>query len=83
MKWEMPDEQLEKFKRNADGDFYEPIKCELDPRPFTIGQIYEDLPARRLRCVGCGGTTFEVGQGDYYTAIRCPVCGWEKCAHEG
>lgn len=36
-----------------------------------------------IRCKKCGALEFNVGSGDYFTAIRCPKCGWEECIHEG
>lgn len=35
------------------------------------------------RCIICGGVEFNVGTGDYFTAIRCVKCQWEQCAHSG
>jgi len=54
-----------------------------DTAPFRVGQVYERQPAVRQRCAGCGGERFELAQGDYFTAVRCPACGWEACIHEG
>jgi len=50
---------------------------------FHIGQSYERKPATPIECVKCHGTEFHVGRGEYYTALRCPVCKWEFCIHEG
>lgn len=50
---------------------------------FHIGQCYEAEPARVLRCKTCDSSQFRVGQGSYYTAIKCPTCGWEMCIHDG
>lgn len=54
-----------------------------DLPPFHIGQSYEDHPARPVSCARCGGAQFHVAQGNFFTAIRCPVCGWELCIHDG
>lgn len=50
---------------------------------FHIGQSYENEVAETLFCKNCGGNQFNVGQGGYYTAIRCVKCKWEKCIHQG
>ncbi len=50
---------------------------------FKVGQCYDDKPAQQLRCAICGGTTFHVAQGSYFTAIRCPVCRYERMIHSG
>lgn len=50
---------------------------------FTIKQSYDKEPPATLICIKCGGDNFVVGQGAYFTAIKCPVCGWEKCIHDG
>ncbi len=55
---------------------------EVDDDTFHIGQ-YDEEPAKKLRCKKCGSEEFIVGSGEYFTAIKCPVCGWEKCIHEG
>lgn len=38
---------------------------------------------KTLKCRDCGSTLFEVGQGSYFTAIRCQNCMWEMEIHEG
>ena len=40
-------------------------------------------PVATLKCTRCGGTEFNVGKENYFTAIRCVVCKWEQCIHEG
>lgn len=58
---------------------------ETDPeKPFRLHQTY-DKPGstRQIRCRWCGSTRFEVGQGSYYTVVRCPECGTEECIHDG
>jgi hypothetical protein len=50
---------------------------------FHIGQGYEGVPAKRMECIHCDGTQFIVGQGNYYTAVKCPTCSWEVMIHEG
>jgi len=60
-------------------DFY----TESDEDIFHIGQSYEDEAAKVLKCKICGGMEFNVGRGDYYTAIKCIKCEWELCVHNG
>jgi uncharacterized paraquat-inducible protein A len=50
---------------------------------FRIGQGYETNAAVTMGCKQCGGIEFNVGQGSYYTAVKCPRCGWELCVHDG
>ena len=50
---------------------------------FHIGQEYTTRPDTKIRCVLCHGDKFEVGRGNYHTAIRCVTCQWELCIHEG
>ncbi len=52
-------------------------------RPFHIGQGYEHEVARMIACAHCHGTSFEVGVGSYFTALRCLGCGREWCQHSG
>jgi len=78
-----PTLKLHEFKWN-DGHFgstpYKPVKY---PDPFHIGQIYEKIPAKQIQCERCNGTNFHVGCGSYFTAIRCIICKWEYCIHDG
>ena len=50
---------------------------------FHIGQIYDEHPAVAVACAFCGSQDFRVGIGSYFTAIKCPNCGWEYCIHNG
>lgn len=34
-------------------------------------------------CLACKSTKFFVGRSRYITVIKCPICGWERCIHEG
>lgn len=63
-------------------DFDDVLKTTRD-KEFTIGQCYEEKPAKKLQCKKCKGDKFIVGQGSYYTAIKCPVCLYELCIHDG
>jgi hypothetical protein len=51
--------------------------------PFHIGQSYDEWKAVPQECAKCGGLTFHLGRGDYYTAVRCTECGLEHCVHSG
>ncbi len=53
------------------------------PIPFHIGQVYEDTPAVQQACAHCGSIVFHLGEGSYFTALRCANCGREWCQHEG
>ncbi len=50
---------------------------------FHIGQCYDEEPAQTLYCKHCGGSEFKVGQGNYFTAIKCKKCEYEVCIHDG
>jgi hypothetical protein len=54
-----------------------------DSEYFEIGQSYDKEAATTLACAKCGSVEFNVGQGDYFTAIRCPICLWQLCIHDG
>ena len=51
-------------------------------KPFHIGQCYQKEKAQPLKCKKCGGNEFHIGQGHYYTAVRCVRCEWECCIHQ-
>lgn len=50
---------------------------------FHLSQSYEKKIVDTIYCKHCGGKDFNVGVGDYYTAIRCINCEWEMCIHKG
>lgn len=50
---------------------------------FHIGEFSGEKPADTIKCKFCGGTEFNVGIGDFYTAIRCKNCEWEFNIHQG
>ena len=52
-------------------------------KPFLKGQGYTKKKAQMFECTKCGDSKFEVGQDDYFTAIRCVKCKWEACIHDG
>jgi predicted Zn-ribbon and HTH transcriptional regulator len=64
-------------------EFFEELLEKISQSDWHTGQSYEDKPAQQLRCKKCGGTTFEVAQGDYWTGVRCPTCKYEIQIHEG
>jgi hypothetical protein len=39
--------------------------------------------ACQIRCVVCGAGEFQVGAGEYLTAVRCMHCKWELVIHSG
>jgi len=71
------------INKNYEEPDYKDVIIETKKDCFQIGQCYEDKPALKLECKKCGNDKFFVGSGNYYTAIKCPVCKWEVCIHEG
>jgi len=69
--------------RNAHSVWEEELVSEADKPEFHIGQGYEGKPAKALQCRLCGGSQFYVGEGEYFTGIKCIVCEWEMCIHDG
>jgi hypothetical protein len=69
----------DEYERRNDSDYV----CYVNDDEFVIGQSYEEKPAQRMECLHCGGKQFIVGQGSYFTAIKCPTCLWEVSIHEG
>jgi len=74
-------------KKNTKKDFewieFSNLLEESEEDEFEIGQCYEDIPAKKIKCKKCGSDKFIVGVGSYFTAIKCPNCKWEYCIHEG
>lgn len=60
----------------------EPEYSIVDNDLFHIGQGYDNRAAQQIKC-NCGCDKFYVGEGDYYTAIKCSNCELELCIHEG
>lgn len=56
---------------------------ESEEDEFEIGQGYEGVPVKKLICKKCGSGEWIVGQGSYYTAIKCPKCLYELTIHTG
>jgi predicted nucleic-acid-binding Zn-ribbon protein len=50
---------------------------------FINEKTYSGEALATLFCKKCGCSEFMVGSSRYYTAIKCPECGWEECVHEG
>jgi len=51
---------------------------------FELYQCYEKPGStKQIKCAKCGRTTLEIGQGSYFTVIRCPNCKHEMCIHNG
>jgi hypothetical protein len=61
-------------------DFYVQVPSD---DTFHIGQSYSKKAAPTIACKHCGGLEFNVGSGEYYTAIRCVKCKWEALLHNG
>ena len=52
--------------------------------PFRLHQIYDKPGSVELvSCRKCGAGTLDVGQGSYFTVVRCRTCGVETKIHEG
>lgn len=76
------------FKHNEykfDPDWFDdrPFTQLPEDETFSIGYDLDIHAAVTLVCKMCGGTEFNVGQGGFFTAIKCPKCGWEEGIHEG
>lgn len=56
---------------------------EVERGDFHIGQSYDDEPAKTIICSVCGSDKFIVGHGSYFTAVKCPICGYEIGIHSG
>ena len=54
----------------------------IDDNTFHIGQGYDGKTCQKYICK-CGNDKFNVGDSNYYTAIKCIKCGLEICVHEG
>lgn len=65
------------------GTTVEVLDFDADRVPFEVSKIDEDEPAKSIACSKCGSNRFCVAVGSYFTAIKCPNCGWELCVHEG
>ena len=50
---------------------------------FHVKRIYAKETCVTIVCKSCGADKFTVGQGGYFTAIKCDKCGWERCIHDG
>ena len=76
----MPRKRDENYKQ----PYWDEVLQELpEDETFVIGQCYEEDAVTTLSCKGCGNTSFRVGQGRHYSAIKCAACDWQLCIHEG
>jgi len=66
-----------------DLDYDEVYDKKRDDKTWHIGQSYDGIKASSLFCAVCGSKEFNVGQGSWYTAIRCVNCKWEVSIHDG
>lgn len=74
---------MKRKNNNYEEPEYEDVISETKDDEFEIGQIYENHPAKKIKCKKCGCDNFIIGIGSYYTAIKCPICKWELCIHDG
>lgn len=72
-----------KDKNYKQPEFEDVLQDLPNDETFIIGQCYEDKAATTLSCKKCGSTSFNVGQGACYTAIKCVNCSWQLCVHLG
>lgn len=56
---------------------------EKQRNDFSIGQGYTRKKCKTILCKECNSDKFIVGVDDWFTAIKCPTCGWEVCIHDG
>jgi predicted Zn-ribbon and HTH transcriptional regulator len=61
------------------------LEWYIPKEKWNIHQIYNKPmeEVKQIRCKKCNGTQFEVMKDDCFTGIRCPICKWELCIHEG
>lgn len=74
--------------RRKDEEYDKPFMDEvilelIEDDTFKIGQCYEEEAATTLCCKKCGSHSFNVGQGSYFTAIKCINCDYQVCIHDG
>lgn len=80
---------IDDFKNLPDGtssnEWEQKTIGEVEDGLFHIGQNYGAgiMPCKTFQCTQCGSKEFNVGQSNYFTAIRCIKCGWESCVHQG
>jgi hypothetical protein len=51
--------------------------------PFKLHQSYEKSGDTKQIICKCGCKKFEVGQGSFFTVLRCLKCNIEQCVHDG
>lgn len=52
-------------------------------KDFHIGQSYDNEPVKTITCSVCGNNRFIVGQCSNCIAIKCIICEYEICIHNG
>lgn len=76
-------QQVDKFNVPDGCENEDLIAYDEDSDCFHIGQSYSLNPCDKLVCSKCGCDKFFGGDSDYFTALKCPTCGWEICLHDG
>ena len=74
---------MKKLNKNYNEPLYEDVIKETNCREFEIGQEYEGVPDKKIKCKLCGSDKWIVGRGDYHTSVKCPNCKYELCIHDG
>jgi len=71
-----------------DDDIYEDekgIKRQINTHFKAVenDDFHIELVDSTLVCNICGAKKFIVGEGDYFVAIKCDKCGWERGIADG
>jgi hypothetical protein len=62
--------------------FVDIVKKYIEEVKFNLNQGY-DGSTKQIVCSFCGHDKFYVGQGSYYTVVKCIKCQREECVHDG
>jgi len=89
--WHPRGQRVEEPWGDLECDDAEPEKPwwdEVDDHTFHLAGYHgrrgaPSTPMKRVVCRGCGGDRFQVGSGEWVTAIKCVNCGWERVIHDG
>jgi len=54
-----------------------------DKNDFQMERGIQTDNIKTLSCKLCGSKNFGVGQAEFFTVIKCQVCGYEVGIHEG
>lgn len=66
------------------GDKWKPLYTDKEVRFNVHPEGYKEPPVLHgVKCAICGSDKFNLGTGDYCTAIKCPNCEYEMVIHEG